>query len=207
MSYNWPSKLTASGLVSDVQAKLDAIIDMFDLGVEPANNKILKYSDSDNKFMLATEQSGSGTAQQICVIASRNAVQSIPSSNTPNRIVFNAETKDTDNAFNTTTGIFTVPSDGDGAYYVRGKVVLSGLSSGEQYTLSIRKNGSTSGGIQEQQNIYYNGSSNYVAKVLQLDAGDTVDIWMTQETGGALNTGVDTNCAFELFRVSTYDVS
>jgi len=206
MSYNWPSKLTASGLVSATQAKLDAIIDMFDLAVEPANNKILKYSDSTKKFELATEQSGSGTAQQICVIASRNAVQSIPSSTTPNRIVFNAETKDTDDAFNISTGIFTVPSDGDGAYYVRAKITLSGLSSGQQYNLSIRKNGSTSGGIQEQQDIFHNGSSQYVAKVLQLDAADTVDIWITQDTGGALNTGQDTNCAFELFRVSTFDV-
>ena len=152
MSYNWPGKLTATGLVSAAQAKIDAIIDMFDLAVEPANNKILKYNSTTKKFALSSEAAVSAT-QQICVIASRNAVQAIPSSTTPNRIVFNAETKDTDNAFNVSTGIFTVPSDGDGAYYVRGKITLSGLSSGQQYNLSIRKNGSTSGGIQEQQDL------------------------------------------------------
>ena len=205
MSYNWPGKLTASGLVSAAQAKIDAIIDMFDLAVEPANNRILKYNSTTKKFALATEQAVAAQ-QQICALTSRNAVQSIPSSATPNRIVFNAEAKDTDNAFDPSTGIFTVPSDGDGAYHIRGKVVLSGLSSGEQYSLSIRKNGSTSGGIMEQQDIHYNGSSNYIATTLVLDANDTIDIWITQQTGGALNTGQDTNCSMQIYRVSTFDV-
>ena len=205
MSYNWPSKLTASGLISAAQAKIDAIIDMFDLAVEPANGKILKYNDTTNKFEVATESSVAAT-QQICAIVNRNAVQSIPSSNTPNQIVFNTELKDTDNAFNTATGTFTVPSGGDGAYHIRGKVVLSGLSSGEQYSLSIRKNGSASGGIQEQQTIHHNGSSNYIATTLVLDAGDTINIWITQETGGALNTAQDTNYSMQIYRVSTFDV-
>ena len=207
MSYNWPSKLTASGLVSDVQAKLDAIIDMFDLAVEPANNKILKYNTTTNKFEKATEQSGSGSTQQVCVIANKSAVLSVASQNTPVQIIFDYELADTDSAYNTSTGTFTCPSDGDGAYLVRAKVTMAGLSSGNQYNLSIRQNGSNSSGIQEQQDIFHGSSSQTVEKILLIDAGDTINIWISQETGGAKNTGQDTNCAFELVRVSAFDVS
>jgi hypothetical protein len=207
MSYNWPSKLTASGLVSDVQAKLDAIIDMFDLAVEPANNKILKYNTTTNKFEKATEQSGSGSTQQVCVIANKSAVLSVASQNTPVQIIFDHELADTDSAYNTSTGTFTCPTDGDGAYLVRAKVTMAGLSSGNQYNLSIRQNGSNSSGIQEQQDIFHGSSSQTVEKILLIDAGDTINIWISQETGGAKNTGQDTNCAFELVRVSAFDVS
>ena len=59
MSYNYPTELTASGLVSDTQGKLDALIDVFDLSNEPTNGHILSYN-STTKKIVAIANSGGG---------------------------------------------------------------------------------------------------------------------------------------------------
>ena len=60
MRYNYPTKLTTSGLVSDTQGKLDALIDIFDISAEPTNGHILVYN-STSKHFDAQAPSGGGS--------------------------------------------------------------------------------------------------------------------------------------------------
>ena len=50
MAYNYPTKLTSSGLVSDAQGKIDALIDTFNLASERAVKLTLKLT-----FLLPLE--------------------------------------------------------------------------------------------------------------------------------------------------------
>ena len=75
MAYNWPVSSKAGTTTTDAatdridQARADinqniqnvnAILDTFNLGTEPANNKILKYNTTTDKFELADESGGGG---------------------------------------------------------------------------------------------------------------------------------------------------
>lgn len=60
MSYNYPTKLTSSGLVSDAQGKIDALIDIFDLSSEPTNGHILVYNSTTKHFDAVANSGGSG---------------------------------------------------------------------------------------------------------------------------------------------------
>ena len=60
MSYNYPTELGASGLVSDTQGKLDALINVFDLGSEPTNGHILSYNSTTKKIVAIANSGGSG---------------------------------------------------------------------------------------------------------------------------------------------------
>tara|TARA_X000000950_G_scaffold113140_1_gene142382 strand:+ start:6038 stop:6718 length:681 start_codon:yes stop_codon:yes gene_type:complete len=61
MAYNYPTKLTSSGLVSDAQGKIDALIDTFNLASEPANGKILIYNSTTEQFEVGDQTGGGGT--------------------------------------------------------------------------------------------------------------------------------------------------
>jgi hypothetical protein len=60
MSYNYPTKLTSSGLVSDAQGKIDALIDIFDLSSEPTNGHILVYNSTTKHFDAVANSGGGG---------------------------------------------------------------------------------------------------------------------------------------------------
>ena len=57
----WPAKLTASGLVSDSQAKIDSIIDMFNIPASPTDNYILKYDATTTRFEMEADAGGVGS--------------------------------------------------------------------------------------------------------------------------------------------------
>jgi len=61
MSYNYPTELGASGLVSDTQGKLDALINVFDLGAEPTNGHILQYNSTTKKIVAVANSGGGGS--------------------------------------------------------------------------------------------------------------------------------------------------
>ena len=57
--------------------------------------------------------------------------------------VYNAVTYDTDGAFNTATGVYTVPAGRAGYYRITGNVSWNAATSGEQRTLVIHAAGGT----------------------------------------------------------------
>ncbi len=69
MSYSYPTELTASGLVSDTQGKLDSLINFFDLASEPTNGHILSYNSTSKKIVAIANSGGGGGSGIASVVA------------------------------------------------------------------------------------------------------------------------------------------
>ena len=120
MSYSYPTKLTASGLVSDVQGKLDSLIDVFDLAGEPTNGHILSYNSTSKHFDAIANPAGGIALSDISVTDSGG---------------------DGSLAYNNSTGVitYTGPSASDvRAHFSAGEgiAISSGAISGEDATVS-----------------------------------------------------------------------
>ena len=119
--------------------------------------------------------------------------------NTVATVVFNAEQFDTDSAYNTSTGLFTVPSGEGGKYQVNAQVGFDDIDSGgtERAEIYIVIDGAASqaadgtGRYQQSQATFAGvagqiAAPNYVATVL-LTAGQTVGIQAYHTNGATLH--------------------
>lgn len=153
MSYSYPTKLTASGLVSDVQGKLDSLIDVFDLAGEPTNGHILSYNSTDKHFdaipnpggialtdISVTDSGGDGSL-------SYNNSTGVITYTGPSASEVRAHISVTDSggdgsmAYNSSTGVitYTGPSASEVQAHItpgEGIDISSGVVSGEDATVS-----------------------------------------------------------------------
>lgn len=91
-------------------------------------------------------------------------------------IVFNSVTSDTHGAYNNSTGVFTAPVPG--FYRVTATTLMANVSSSNDSTLSIRKNGSAV--KQTYLALVPSGGTNQAgtaSDTVYLNAGDTIDIY------------------------------
>jgi len=102
MSYNYPTALGASGLVSDTQGKLDSLINIFDLGAEPTNGHILSYNSTTKKIVAIANSGGGGGGSGIAL--------------TDLSVSTNSASGNGSLAYNNSTGVFTfTPADASGS--------------------------------------------------------------------------------------------
>ena len=106
----------------------------------------------------------------------------IPSNTTLTKVNYNTEVLDSDNAFDTSTNRFTVPTGKNGYYLITAQVFTAGQSNNEYYSeLQIRKNGSsvsytsiatgsTSTGASSQKSVTAHSLINLVA-------GDYIEVY------------------------------
>ena len=111
--------------------------------------------------------------------AGRSSAQTI-SNGTYTTIVFDTEEFDTASAYDTATGTFTVPSGQGGKYFL---YAIYRWQSGALYSsnLEIHKNGSRIAHFGGGNNTNY--SSNSLAIVTTLSAGDAITIKAFQDSG------------------------
>jgi len=109
--------------------------------------KVDKYQDFNGNDIMTSDGSGNLTLNNSALkmtpafSAYGTTAQSV-SSGTFTKVVFDAEDYDTDNAFDTSTYRFTVPSGGAGKYLVKARLNLRSTSDNITYGLvSIYKNG------------------------------------------------------------------
>jgi hypothetical protein len=117
--------------------------------------------------------------------------------NTATKVIFDAETFDTDSAYSTATGLFTVPSDKAGKYFCLASTgVQSSLTNLQPY---IYKNaGSSATEVLRGTSIYATaGSAATVGGIFDLAVGDTLSIYVQQTA----TQGVE---GIVLGRVTTY---
>jgi len=103
-------------------------------------------------------------------------------------INFNTEVIDTDSAYNTSNGRFTVPSNESGKYYVYAQLMRNNFVN-SRYLMKINVNG-TSLIASEQRNSDTGGTTFQTvnaAGILDLSVGDYVDVSLFQNSGSSDN--------------------
>ena len=153
---------------------------------------------------LAIARGGTGAATLAAAgltnapsfVAYRNSTQSITSA-TNTIMVFNTEAYDTNSAYDTTNGKFTVPVGEGGKYFFSSTWIMAGMGDGTKNSIALWKNGSS------YTSPYFDYDSNSptastylynrIIGILTLSAGDYVQINAYQNTGGTVTTQADQN--------------
>ena len=113
-------------------------------------------------------------------------------------ILFNTVNHDTDSAYNTSTGEFTVPSGKDGKYFFSGHVRVDTTTDFGRLAGIIQVNGNTKATV---NNVNRDEDSTMASLVIDLSAGDQVKFVVFQNSGGAKNTKSADNVMFMGFKL------
>jgi len=97
------------------------------------------------------------------------------------KVIFNSEKFDTASAYDTSTGVFTVPSGQAGKYFLGGQLFMGGASA-PRFILRMMKNGGTL--------IFMDGEKTapctaFASTVASLSVGDTIQIDGNQTSGSS----------------------
>jgi len=130
--------------------------------------------DETANYTFTGTVAGAGGVNTPAFRASRNVTQNTTDFvqtkvNYPD-IVF-----DTASSYNTSTSTYTIPSGQGGKYFVYACVRCNGDIDSEVFDLAIRVNNSYAIGYSANQ---YRYTSNYVAGVLNLSAGDALTVYV-----------------------------
>ena len=97
------------------------------------------------------------------------------------KVTYTSETFDTHAAYDTSTSTFTAPMSG--YYWMHATLRMATVGSDMRYDMTFRKNGSASvysGGLNQQTT---NDASTMATVIMDLDKGDTVEVYVDQNGG------------------------
>ncbi len=150
--------------------------------------KVNEYKDFGNNAIMTSDGSGNLTTQEInfpAFHAYSTAAQSIANT-TWTTITFTTEDFDTANAFDTSTGVFTVPSGRGGKYVFYCGAALDNVTP-SRFLLTGYQNDST-----ERLSTETGSASSYsainVCGQINLSAADNFRFKIYQNNGGSVNT-------------------
>jgi len=136
----------------------------------------------------ATGLGGANTPAFLARLSSTS--QSIPN-DTYTKIQFNTEEYDTANAYDNSGNYrFTVPSGQGGKYYIYSAVRMA--SSSATLTLNLRLNGSNAG-FSSVKAVSGELHTILLTFSKSLSAGDYLEVYLRQQSGGSLDASGDTN--------------
>jgi len=170
--------------------------------IEPiANNGTVTLGSSGDTFTL-----GTGVIQSNLMSpawsAKRSSAQTGIADNTSVVIICDSEELDTDNAYNTSTGIFTVPSGKGGKYMVGAAYRTNGSGASTRIATSLF----IGSNVARQTNFNQVSSgeaSGACHSVLNLAAGDEVSFKVFQNSGSAINAEADGKTYFYGYRIGS----
>ena len=158
--------------------------------------KVDQYQDFNGNNIMTSDGAGNLTINNAALkntpafLANLSSTQSL-SNNTDTTIIFDTEIIDTDNAYDTSTGLFTVPSGGAGKYFICADITLTATQSAAIYRSRITKNGTSTnvarGDIRPGDSISY--SSGFAentppcSAIVDLAVGDTLRCFSRIESG------------------------
>jgi hypothetical protein len=183
------------------------------------DGNIISYDASGNPVAIATGSDGqvltsagagaqpafetpASVANTPSFLAYRNSTQGIPNS-TSTTIVFNTEVYDSASAYNTSNGIFTVPSGEGGKYWVGYSTRLTNWN----YSILKTYVEDGAGGKLAFEDGDTDGDNNTIANsgIISLSAGGTIQVKIFQTGGGTvqLQSGQDNSwfAAYKLIGV------
>ena len=120
-------------------------------------------------------------------------------------VVFDSEQYDTDNAYNTSTGVFTVPSGKGGKYFISGQAWINDLDDNKRMELYLWIDGGLHSDFNTSPSAHSSGSGQHKASVytnvVDLNAGQTVSIVCYHSETGTQVLVAD-RCWFTMFRLA-----
>ena len=124
-------------------------------------------------------------------LANSNSVQTFSLSSTT-KINFTTEIFDTDNAYDTTTSKFTVPSGKAGKYFVSGQMAIQNSANYNEVQFVLYKNGAEITNMQTRMRLtsdYFNATSAqrlHVAGIIDLAEADYLEfyVYLNSASGG-----------------------
>ena len=127
------------------------------------------------------------------------------SGNTDTTIVFNAEDHDTDGAYDTSTGVFTVPAGKAGKYHIDAYGGIDDIDDGTYVRLIVLKNDTALPGFRGQSHCSVNQriETTGVSGTVTLAVGDEIKVQIFTNDG--VSTGMvieNETCRFSMFRLA-----
>ena len=193
----------------------DGTVDAGTLATNSVDSAELVDASIDNAHLAddavgVAELSATGTASSSTFLRGDNAWAAAGGDNTPSFkahntssqtiqngtetiLLFPTEEWDTDNAF--ASNKFTVPSGKDGVYIFNWHFILAGMDSGEYVNTKLRLNGSQH---MHTYTLFYSanndaGMGTTGTAILDLNAGDYLEVIVEHSEGGSQDTYSNTN--------------
>ena len=157
----------------------------------------------DVNGVISGDGSGLTAVNTPSFSARRNTAQTL-SSGVEAVIIFNSEDHDTDDAYNTSTGLFTVPAGKGGVYQINAHFGIDDVNSGFLVRIRVFKNGSPFYGMRSQNVGAATNTitTTSISATVTLAAGDVIKcMGFHNDSEGAQPIEVDAN-GFSMFRLS-----
>ena len=175
-------------------------------GTAKVGSGVTLSSDGDVFFTGISTGNGSGlTGINTPSFSARNNTSQSLTAGSEAVIIFNTEDHDTDDAYNTSTGEFTVPAGKGGTYLINAHMGIDDVSSGIVVRLRVFKNNSQFYGMRAQN---VGAATNtiitvHVSGVVTLNAGDVIKCmgFHNETTNGAEPIEIEAN-GFSMFRLA-----
>ena len=156
-------------------------------------DEVLIYDTSASALRKMTRTnfvSGVGGDNTPAFMAYLSSSQSIPNT-TGTKLIFQTEVFDTDSAYNTSDGLFTVPTSEAGKYCFNFATRLTNWNLASQAQIFIRVNGSTDKLLNESGDRDGDNNTFMSCGIINLSVGDTVGVYFYQDggNGASLRTG------------------
>ena len=123
------------------------------------------------------------------------------------KVIFDDEQKDTDSAYDPSTGRFTVPSGQDGTYMFMFSVGIDDLNENDMLQIRVHKNGSA---VNDGRVLHFGGKNGIVVNcssaftMYGLNAGDYIEIFAYHDEGSNQETEQN-RCFFEGYKLHVGD--
>ena len=190
--------LIADDAISEEHLDATAITGSTELAASPADTDEILISDAGT--LKRIDYSLLKTENTPAFYAHRSGAAGVSSGSTT-LIQPDNELYDTDSAYNTSNGKFTVPSGKAGKYFIHCGVYFGSITDGDVVSCEIYINGSAKALVREHTGCSGNISVQCTFSG-DLSAADEVTYKVDQNSGGSLNTSADTLTFLSGFRIA-----
>ena len=132
-------------------------------------------------------QTGVGGNMTPMFLATATTDQTSLSDNTATKRIFNSEIFDSNNAYDTSTGLFTVPTTGKYLFVAGLNIDGGGSSNGDQFAIHLSRDSDASGvahSFLKFTGNYLNRNDANIAAIKSLNANETVGVYGRMQTAG-----------------------
>ena len=156
-------------------------------------------------FAFTGTITGAGGVNTPAFWVTQSVSQSIPNA-TQTKIQFNSERYDTDNAYDNSTNYrFTVPSGKGGKYFFTYACAFGGFAADQMLYIHLRINGT-----QQNYNFLKNSTSGdhsvNASSILNLNAGDYVEVFVYHTHGSAIGTDTTSSAQYGAMYFGGYKI-